>query len=169
MVIFSEFRKKLDRWELSLPIPKGHVENRAHLRLATLKGKVSHAVLITYFRTLSNGWPTARRMRHLHNVFSSPKCLFCKKAEDSLEHLPFCSTLAPLYHRHRVQASSLAHFLGIILPPDTLHICSVAKVITTVFLARNVLVHSNLDIDIPALIRATETSVFKGRHAAPGE
>jgi hypothetical protein len=87
---YNALRKRLMRWELELN-PRVSLE----LALSNLQiiGKMCRAaVLAAYFRTLLNGWVTARRMRTASGSKSEyGQCVFgCGHGCDSIEHYAHC-------------------------------------------------------------------------------
>ena len=77
-------RCKLDRWKL--PDPAGRVARRALSRLLLAFTLVAPRVAVVLFRTLWNGWCTARRFQEVGTcVFGCPGL-----AQDSIEHHSRC-------------------------------------------------------------------------------
>ena len=84
----ASMRTKLMRWKLQgLP---GHVAPRAHRGLCRLNGLVCPRVVAAVWRTLFNGWTTARRFQ------AQGQCLLgCRGPfqEDSIEHYAHCGVV----------------------------------------------------------------------------
>jgi len=92
-------RKRMMRWDLVLN-PRMSVE----LALTNLQviGKTCRAaVLAGYFRTLLNGWVTARRMRSASGSKSEyGQCVFgCGHGRDSIEHYAHCRITVAFFRR----------------------------------------------------------------------
>jgi hypothetical protein len=84
----SRVRTKLTRWGLK-GVP-AHLERRVFSAFGFLKTWCNPRVLVTFFRTLWNGWITDRRMNTL--VAHGRNCLLgCGWDEDSIEHYSLCS------------------------------------------------------------------------------
>jgi hypothetical protein len=92
-------RKRLDRWELELN-PRVSLELSLH-NLQVIGKTCRAAVQAAYFRTLLNGWVTARRMRSMKGCEPGyGKCVFgCGHGCDSIEHYAYCRITVAFFHR----------------------------------------------------------------------
>jgi hypothetical protein len=106
----ERFRVKLARW--GLPTPIGILSRRAKNRFVHLSSLVPPRVLSAVFRTLWNGWCTARRFQRV-----SPCCLGCDDiAQDSIEHYCRCPVMHEFaFRRFGLKSSRFTpeHFLCI--------------------------------------------------------
>ena len=103
-------RKRLDRWPLDI-LP-GHRVERAIKVLRSLSSSAPPRVWAAVFKTLCNGWVTARRFQ------SRGSCLFGCAAEDSIEHYARCKVVAGFFEKHAgvcpaPGGDKLAEFLGL--------------------------------------------------------
>jgi hypothetical protein len=96
---YNALRKRLMRWELEL---NPRVSLELALRNLHVIGKTCRAaVLAAYFRTLLNGWVTARRMRSASGSKSEyGQCVFgCGHGRDSIEHYAHCRITVAFFRR----------------------------------------------------------------------
>ena len=107
----ARMRKRIDRWNTSLP--KAHAHERAMRRLRALQGRVKPASFVAYFKALMNAWPTARRMRKLANNNNVDCCPFCEKGKDSIEHFARCKYCINIFRKHGVCGDSITSFLAL--------------------------------------------------------
>ena len=165
-IVIDKVRLRLDRWKLVDVLP-GHRAQRVQRRLLHLKRHTKPAVVSAYFKTIFNGWPTQRRMRHLQGANTPTKCVFCNLKADCIEHFPSCSTVKGLFSKHRIQCSTLSQFLGMDMRSYPTQTVSIAKLHQILFKARQQFVHalqtssSSPPPDILELIRTAETHAFR--------
>jgi len=95
----NAIRKRLGRWELEQN-PRVSLELALH-NLQIIGKTCRAAVQAAYFRTLLNGWVTARRMRSLKGGESGfGQCVFgCGHGCDSIEHYVHCRITVAFFRR----------------------------------------------------------------------
>jgi hypothetical protein len=95
----NAIRKRLMRWELELN-PRISLE-LALYNLQVIAKTCRAAVQAAYFRTLLNGWVTARRMRSLKGCSSGyGQCVFgCGHGTDCIEHYAHCRITVAFFRR----------------------------------------------------------------------
>ena len=108
--LVQNLRTKLARFQLKIHI--GHSVFRATRRMDALKNQVRPSILVVYFRTLMNGWPTSRRMRTIENtkLHNLPPCPLCGKGEDSLEHVSRCEVSCTIFNKFGAPINCIEHF-----------------------------------------------------------
>jgi hypothetical protein len=96
----SRLRTKLARWGLK-GVP-AHLEKRVSAAFGFLKTWCNPRVVVTFFRTLWNGWVTDRRMNTLIASGRGRCCVLgCGWDEDSIEHYGLCSVFWRFVHAER--------------------------------------------------------------------
>jgi hypothetical protein len=95
----NAIRKRLERWQLERN-PRVSLEIALH-NLQTIGKTCRAAVQAAYFRTLLNGWVTARRMRSVKGCQSGfGQCVFgCGQGRDSIEHYVHCRITVAFFRR----------------------------------------------------------------------
>ena len=81
-------------------------------------------------------------MRSLASLSLSPSCPFCKKFEDSIEHFAYCPIIRARYRGNHCAFSCIDQFFALddlSYPEDT---PKLACLLSSVFLARNALIHN---------------------------
>jgi hypothetical protein len=142
-------RRRLMRWELQLN-PRVSLE----LALNNLEviGKTCRAaVLAAYYRTLLNGWVTARRMRSASASHSDyGQCVFgCGCGQDSIEHYAHCRITVAFLRRTGVlyPRPSTSAFLLINRKATREHIRIHASCLYSLYLTHCILRH-NTDVEV---------------------
>ena len=84
--------------------------------MESVKGKVPHALIVVYLKTILNGWTCDRRMRTL-NCLTRPirtTCLLCLcKCDDSLEHIAVCDTTKSVFSKFNITIHDMHDFLAL--------------------------------------------------------
>ena len=140
--LIYQIRGRLERFRLGIPL--GHAVARAVNRLKSLSGKVKPSAHGVYIKTLLNGWPTSRRMRHTRSDIRHDciACPFCNQGEDSIEHFAHCPWCRNVFMKFKVSCSSVLDFLCL----DTAclevsYLSAKVKVLALLFTIRSVIVH----------------------------
>ena len=138
-----------------------HAIQRAWMRLCYLRNKVKPAVVAVYLRTLLNGWTTSRRMRTCSNGANSSHdiCVFCENGHDSIEHFARCSVCVDLYRRHGCTSNSLINFFALDQVSFPGHFITKCKLLSVLYLIRNVLIHASHPLNIADIFRAAELTL----------
>ena len=103
--LLHSIRTRLSNRQSSLfkfEIPIGHAIHRITNRIQLAHNKVKPATFIVFIKLLLNAWPTARRMSTFVGNTNSKTCVFCQRAEDSIEHFVYCPFVRRLFSRMRV-------------------------------------------------------------------
>jgi hypothetical protein len=138
-------RHRLMRWNLDLN-PRASVELASN-NLQVVGKTCRAAVLAAYFRTLLNGWVTARRMRSASGSKSEyGRCVFgCGHGSDSIEHYAYCRIVTNFYRKSGIAYShpSVASFLMVSRRVARDKITLQAACLYAVYLTHNILRHSS--------------------------
>ena len=156
--LVQNLRTKLARFQLKIHI--GHSVFRATRRMDALKNQVRPSILVVYFRTLMNGWPTSRRMRTIENtkLHNLPPCPLCGKGEDSLEHISRCEVSCTIFNKFGAPINCIEHFFCLDSAALELRILlRRVKALAATYAIYNAFTHhpsSSPPLDINELIRA---------------
>ena len=93
-------------------------------------------------------------MQDRNRLRSINDCPFCKGPEDSLEHFVLCPKVVKLFNDHGFRCSSMLHFLALDHGCSDDHLRQKAKLLHTVFHARNTIVHSTIELETVDAFRA---------------
>ena len=159
----NQLRKRLERFRLGIPL--GHATARALSRLKSLRGHVKPSAHGVFIKTLLNGWPTSRRMRHtkVDIRHETRSCPFCGSGEDSLEHFAHCKWCKDVFSHFQVSCSSILDFLCLDSAcVEVSYLSSKVKALSLLFTIRSAIVHnpsSAPPLDPSILLRTALSSV----------
>ena len=141
--LVNQIRKRLERFCLGIPL--GHATARAISRLKSLRGRVKPSAHGVFIKTLLNGWPTSRRMRHTKDDIrhETRSCPFCGSGDDSLEHFALCRWCKDVFSHFHVSCNSILDFLCLdSASSDVAYLTSKVKVLSLLFTIRSAIVHN---------------------------
>ena len=117
------------------------MEGRAYRRLRALGDQVKPSWFVVFFKTLTNAWPTYRRMKSLPRHGLKNVCPFCSKGQDSIEHFCSCKFVRSVFEKHNVPCTDLLSFLCLDDSTNLIFVFKVkVKILFGLFKARNTLV-----------------------------
>ena len=155
--LINKLRSRLARWHL--PVPLGHVTQRALRRLLHLKGKVKPAAFVAYFKLLLNGWNTGRRFRGTSASYA--KCAFCKSGADSIEHFAYCPVVRATFARHSCSCTNLLDFLALDQWSFPHQFVIKTKLLSALYIVHNSASRSSIRLDVENLIRAATSIALR--------